>query len=309
MKIFSFALLCTLIVAVSCKKDDSQVATSNVSKSNFGSYHPCGIAISHSGIVAVSTYEGDTENGIIAIWNSLADFTSEKTANYQFEVKDPEAVVFDSQNNLFIACTYDSKVYFTSDFTKAPTSFFYIGNGNESPSNPRGMSFDGNGDLYVMCENLYPQTNSYVQRVKNPTSANRTFNKLLDSDQSGSQALDVNINPAFSALVTTDYSAQMIRRYYFDIDAGVLMENARLTKAGGTLNAIVETDYVYFTNDGGYLVRWKPENGETKNVFIGVDGMYAPWGLTIYQSNNLLVCDAAHHKVLQYDLQTMTWKD
>lgn len=178
---FSLLFAIGILGFSSCKKSKT-VTIPAVTKSNFSTYHPCGVAVSASGKIAISTYEGDTKDGIVAIWDSYLDFNNDKPAAYSYFIKDPEAVAFDANDNLFIADTYDSKVYFTTDLSKPAQDYFYIGNGSVSPTNPRGMTFDSRGNLYVMCENLYPLATSFVQIVTNPTSSSRTFIKQLNSD-------------------------------------------------------------------------------------------------------------------------------
>jgi DNA-binding beta-propeller fold protein YncE len=254
--------------------------------------------------VAVSTYEGDTENGKIAVWNAFSDFNAEKPADYVYDnVKDPEAVAFGADGTLFIACTYDSKIYFLTDLSKAPTEAdaFYLPDGS---SNPRGMTFDPNGKLYVMCENLFPESASFVHTVSNPALSSRTFAKLPASDQSGSNALDVCISG--STMFTTDYKDQSVRMYSFFAGDPSISYAKKLPDAGGTLNVTATGNTVYFTNDGGYLVQWNTLTDETQNILIGTSGIYAPWGIALY-GGNLLVADAAHNKILVIDPTTATW--
>jgi len=309
LSLLKFSLLFAIgILGLSACKKSKTVTIPAVTKSNFSTYHPCGVAVSLSGKIAVSTYEGDTKDGIVAIWNSYLDFNNDKPAAYSYFIKDPEAVAFDANNNLFIADTYDSKVYFTTDLSKPAQDFFYIGNGADSPTNPRGMTFDSRGNLYVMCENLNPSANSYVQIVSNPTLSSRTFIKQLNSDQSGSNALDVSINTNVQRMVTTDYTANTIRLYTYDELLHTAILSKTLTNAGGTLNAVCDVTNVYFTNASGYLVKWNYITNITKNIEIGTDGIYAPWGVAIYQGNNLLVADAAHHKVQVVYIPTAPWQ-
>jgi hypothetical protein len=292
-----------------CRKDDnSGVETNNstLSKSNFKTYHPCGVAVSSAGVVAISTYEGDTKNGKVAIWKSFSDFNSEKSPDYIYEnINDPEAVVFDTAGNLYIADTYNSKIYYTTDISKEPADSFSIGNGNPSPSNPRGMTFDANGKMYVMCENISPEISSYVQTVTNPTLSSRTFAKLTNSEQSASNALDLCLNG--NTMFITDYKDTSVKMYSINFSTSALFYTKKLHNAGGTLNVVSTGNNVYFTNDGGYLIKWDTTNDDTKNILIGTTGVYAPWGVALY-SGNLLVADAAHNKVLVINPATANWQ-
>lgn len=299
-------ILTTFVILTSCKNNNDDIT---ITKSNFMFYHPCGIAISNSGKVAVSTYEGDTENGQIFIWNSFADFDDEKPSNYYYTIKDPEAVQFDNSDNLYIADTYDSKIYFTTDISKAPTHFFYIGNGAASPTNPRGMSFDQTYNyLYVMCENLYPETKSYIQVVHNPTLETRTFYKLTGSDQSAGNALDVFFQSYPSRILTTDYQANKINIYAINAPVpSSISVTKTLINAGGVLNVVADQFNAYFTNDGGYLVKWNIATNTTNYISIGGNGNYTPWGIALY-GGNLYIADAPHNKITVVNPATANWQ-
>ena len=107
-------------------------------------------------------------------------------------------------------------------------------------------------------------------------------------------------------MLTTDYKDQSIKAYTLDTDNVKCTFYRKLSNAGGTLDAINVFNNNYFTNDGGYLVKWNFDNNSTKNIFIGTSGIYAPWGIAYYQQK-LIVADAAHNKVQVIDPNTATW--
>ena len=311
--LFIFTMLFT-----SCSKDDggskqrdSEKEIITAKASDFGEYHPCGIAISPTGkqAVAVSTYEGDTQNGKIFIWESTDAFYADEPAKYAYSVKDPEAITFDG-NTLYIACTYDSKIFYTTDITKAPDSFFYIDfNDNH---NPRGLSVK-DGNLYVMCENLYPNPKkSIVLKVTNPTANNRTFSEVGASEQPSNNGNALSVFIKNNEMYTTDLNSNTVSRYQLGINGGSVQLSKRLNNAGTAMDVTADgVNYVYFTTlaDACYLVRWNTASGETKNVKLGpANGLYAAWGV-YFLNGKILIADAPRNQIKVVDVTTAAWQD
>jgi len=307
------ALLAIAMTIASCSKDkdnssDKEPITAKAS--SFGKYHPCGIAVSASGnkAVAVSTYEGDTENGRIFIWESLDAFYADEVAKYAYSVKDPEAVAFDG-NTLYVACTYYSKIFYTTDIAKAPTSFFYID--HEGNNNPRGMSVK-DGNLFVMCENLYPNPKqSVVLKVSNPTASSRVFTTVGASEQPSANGNALSVFIKDNMLYTTDLNSNTVSKYILATNGNSVQFNKRLNDAGATMDVTSDGgNYTYFTTiaDACYLVRWNTANNETKNIKLGAtDGLYAAWGV-LFLDDKVLVADAPRHQVKIVDVTNTVWQ-
>ena len=119
----------------------------------FGNLHPCGIAVSKGGKVAVSTYEGDDALGTIRVWNSFQNFLNGTASNASYTLIDPEAVAFDNNDALFISSTTQGKIYYTSNPLVKPTRF--IANPNFNIPNPRGLAFDTKNNLVAVYEGNY----------------------------------------------------------------------------------------------------------------------------------------------------------
>jgi hypothetical protein len=285
----------------------------NATKDNFKGAHPCGVAISNSGRVAISTYEGENALGFVFIWNSFKSFNDGNAANSKLLVKDPEAVAFDSNDNLYISNTNDGWVYYVPKKTSnglvnmmpSVTDSIYI---NTTNSNPRGLAFDANNNLYVMCENLNNNGPSRIIKFANPVLQNKSNAVALGGSlvSNNTQALGVFVKG--SQLYSTDLWGQDVS--IFNLNNNTLSKTASIKPLAGdpgnTLDVVADDRFVYFTNTGGYLVKWDKGSG-TQNINIGKDNYYVPWGIALYQ-NNIVVADAAHNKVQVFDKNAAPWK-
>lgn len=293
-----------------------------VTKNNFASFHPCGVAVSKLGKVAISTYEGvdaagNEKDGQVFIWKSFADFNNNKIANYQFQYMDPEAVVFDNTEGLFIASTSTGTINYLKDFDEmsiiqraTPVNISYKIDDKSTPSNwnPRGMTIDGNNNLYVMCENLWKvetnspvETNSQVVKISNPTTVNNTQEEMVGAQQKNPNALGICLSG--NKMFTTDYRSHQITGYTISGINAVQFTTLAAPDPGGVEDiAYNGGQYAYFTNAGGYLVKWNIANNvDTKNIEIGTSGIYLPWGVALV-GNNVIVADAANNKVRVFDV-------
>lgn len=293
-----------------------------ITKNNFANFHPCAIAISKQGKVAVSTFEGDYNTGQIFVWNSFADFNANKNFNYCGSIVDPEGIAFDNNERLFIASTTGGKIYYASSLGQLATLALRpsIDLADASNMNPRALAFDNNNNLYVMCENLYNSSiKSRVVKITDPTSTNPSKSNLPGSDQAQENALGLCIYN--NNLFTTDYFSNNITQY--NLSAAGVTTAKKLEQAGGTLDVASDGTYAFFTNDAGLLIKWTLSNNNTQNVTIGTKDVVfvnqndpskkdnvklVPWGVAVY-GNNLLVADAAHNAVKVFDKNNAGWKD
>ena len=173
--------------------------------------HPCGTALSNlianssgntDSWAAVCTYEGEQTPGHVFIWISAKNFLSTKgeptqSAHPDYDItgiKDPEAVTFDKENNLYISSPSQGYIYYINvrnlpsatpnmsapiniDGTQLssyqPSTFI-----NNTYTSPRGLTFDpDDGNLYVVMEYPGPSNNnstSAIVQIKNPATANPT---------------------------------------------------------------------------------------------------------------------------------------
>lgn len=267
----------------------------------FGNDHPCGIAVSGMGRVAVCTYEGDRKDGSLYIWNSFSDFYDAKAATYKYTLNNPEAVAFDSNENLFISSVYNNKIYYMTDLSKAPTAYFDIIASNATaankPWNPRGLSTDG-ATLYIMCENLYPNVHaSSIVAVTTPAQSNRTITVLGGSSQDKENALSVaymNGN-----LYATDLFGGKVRAY--SINGNSLVPTNSLSGIELPLDITSDGTDVYFThieNNQCVLKKWNPSSSSAtlKENFGPVINNFAAWGLA-KAARYIVVADGARNRV------------
>lgn len=146
-----------------CKKDkkgDGACDKVEFNQSAIVNYpKPCGIAVSKSGIVAVTEYNGFNNygsNGTTTIWASYADFLAKKAPLQTFLSRGAEASVFDAAENLYIAETEGTAGIRTYKKVVQGGAVSYqawgLITGNGLPGgfvNPRGLAFDDKGRLYI----------------------------------------------------------------------------------------------------------------------------------------------------------------
>lgn len=110
--------------------------------------NPCAIAVSPSGYIAVSEYNGGY--GTIAnirIYSSYERFKS-GTVSIVLSAIAPEAMVFDKDNNLYVAETEQVAGIKVFDFV-SEGAYNHKKTIQNNFNNPRGLAFDGAGRLYL----------------------------------------------------------------------------------------------------------------------------------------------------------------
>jgi hypothetical protein len=287
-------------------------------KSYFINQHPCGVAISKQGKVAVCTFEGDRQDGKVYIWNCYNSFSTNKMYDYGYTINQPEAVAFDNNEALFIASPLNG-IYYTTNIAQAPTANFSIVVNNNS--SPRGMAFNAANEMFVMCENVKAGQvkPSIVVKITNPTSNNRTQAEIQGTTQSASNALGVTV--LGNNLFTTDLNGNSINKYNVTGSNSVNKINT-LPGADLTMDLVTDGNYIYFTNLKGNncnLVKWdlNDKSGDPTthiNKGMGItapcpncDGYdYTVWGLALYGSD-LIVCDAPRNQIRIFDKATAAW--
>jgi hypothetical protein len=276
--------------------------------------HPCGIAIAPwSGHLAICTYDAYTsENkptGHLFIWKKMTDFCNRKKADYHYHMDRPQAVAFDNNETLYISSPENGTIHYTEDISVVPANMFWLdANATNKATNPRGMAFDDNNEMYVMCSNKDAGRNAGIVKVNNAANPDlRQMKEMLNAEQSGNEALALAIWE--DKLYTTDLNglAKRTSVNQYTIDENMLMNKKSMPDscgyAGLTMDITSDGDQVYFTNlvDGNaFVTQWDVNSlspNPTRNFKLGPNaGAYTAWGIAIYEGF-ILVADAARNQV------------
>jgi len=151
----TMGILLAIALLIACSKEDDNTTAVNLCalplpsvQTAFDVANPCAIAVSPSGMIAVSAYNGGYgADAQIKIYTSLADFQA-GTIKSTVNAISPEALAFDADNNLYVAET---------EQVAGIKVFDHIGDGafavkktiQDDFMNPRGLAFDGQGRLFL----------------------------------------------------------------------------------------------------------------------------------------------------------------
>lgn len=166
-------LLIGLTILVSCSKDDDNAApvdlcaVANVQQeSNYDSSNPCAIAVSNSGIIAVSAYNGGYGvNAIIKIYTNYDNFKN-GVVKSSLEAIAPEAMAFDNDNNLYVSETESVAGIKVFDHI-GDGAFAYKKTIQDNFNNPRGLAFDNQNRLFLADDGT-----GRIIRFDNPFNSN-----------------------------------------------------------------------------------------------------------------------------------------
>jgi len=147
-------LFLTAAVAFSCSDDDNNKSSNDCALFGLTETHsaaannPCAIAISPSGYIAVSEYNGGY--GTIANIRIYASYERFKSGTVSLVVTAiaPEAMVFDKDNNLYVAETEQVAGIKVFDFV-GEGAYNHKKTIQSNFNNPRGLAFDAQGRLYL----------------------------------------------------------------------------------------------------------------------------------------------------------------
>ncbi len=154
-----FAATLTAGLFNACKKDKQEDACAKVvynSKVTIAYTHPCGLAISKSGKIAVAEYNGFNaygSNGTTSIWNSYADFLAKKAPLQSFSSRGAEALAFDNNDNLYVSETEGTagiRVYRKLSLGNSGVITYQAWTLIQGGFiNPRGLAFDDQNRLFI----------------------------------------------------------------------------------------------------------------------------------------------------------------
>jgi hypothetical protein len=155
----SFLLLIATGTFLSCKKDKNAAAPADtcglqelrmVSSADIS--HPCGLAVSSSGKVAITEYkEPYGSTGMTKIWNSYSDLLTKKAPVQTIQSVGAEAIAFDHNENLYITETEQNAriVIYKKNTVNGVSTYQYWKVIQEGFINPRGIAFDSRNRLYL----------------------------------------------------------------------------------------------------------------------------------------------------------------
>lgn len=196
----------------------------------------CGIAVSKSGRIAITVYNGGYgQPGEVRIYESYADLKAGNVQNTLEGVTAPEAVVFDSDENLFVAETEavaGIRVYNSNDYYFLYSRTIQIGF-----NNPRGLAIDDQDRLYVADDG-----NGRIVRFDEPMTSDA--NIQLNNIGTGLKGIAI----AGNKMYVTNYNLNNVTAYELGqetvIDANlgqVAVQGATDVSAKG--NKVVVTSY------------------------------------------------------------------
>jgi len=153
-----FLLLMATGTFFSCKKDKNVVPADTCGLpelkmvSSAEVPHPCGLAVSSGGKVAITEYkEPYGSTGTTRIWNSYSDLLTGKAPAQAFQSVGAEAIAFDNDENLYITETEQNAriVIYKKKIVNGVSTYQYWRVIQEGFINPRGIAFDSRNRLYL----------------------------------------------------------------------------------------------------------------------------------------------------------------
>lgn len=211
------------LLVISCSGDDADgCATANASeKATTPFNNACGMAVSKTGRIAITIYNGGYgQPGEVQVFENLAALKANDPQT-TLAVTAPEAVAFDSDENLYVAETEavaGVKVYQSNDYYFILNRTIQIGF-----VNPRGLAVDSQDRLYV-CDD----GNGRVVRFNDPL----TNNEFVELDGLGAGVKGIALNG--NKLYVTNYALNRVTQLEIgpgDEMAAVIVGEANVEKA------------------------------------------------------------------------------
>lgn len=307
--IYPMALMAILLMfSIGCKKKKAADTTSEcVAVGNTGvSYtsgfdRPVGIAFSPAQKVVVTEFHGMNPDGTgyvygspgaVKIYNSTANFyTNIPDVSIPFAIinNGPEAVVFDANENLYIAETENTagiSIFQPPYAIKLKT----IWNGF---NNPRGIALDGSGNLYVADDG-----NGKIVKISNPLG--------VDAE---SDLITALISPKAVAIAGTyifiaEYDGNRVTKYNIASPAA----SVETYNIDHPIDLHVSGCMLYISthgvNVGGYgsskvvAVATGNMNAGVQKEYTGFTGII--FGIATDQAGNLFISDFSEGKIRKY---------
>lgn len=224
-----FALLVLSILTISCSGDDSGSGSCGVAKLTAANgvdfTRPCAIAVSKSGMVAVSAYNGFVNGyGAVAeikVAKSYADFKN-GTDIITLTATAPEAMAFDSEDNLYVSET--EQIAGIKVFERLGGNYVYKKTIQSNFNNPRGLAFNDQDQLFMADDGT-----GRIIRFDNPFNSNAYV--TLGNWDSGIKGIAIRDN----VMYITNYTSGVVSR-------NLLKEDGSFDVLNGGVDVPMATD-------------------------------------------------------------------
>ncbi|RZJ72883.1 hypothetical protein [Flavobacterium sp.] len=199
------------VLTLACSGDDGGgCGVANASEKTSSAFqNGCGMAVSPRGRIAVTVYNGGYgQPGQVKIFENLAALKA-NDVQVTLEVTAPEAVAFDSEENLYVAETEavaGVRVYNSNDYYFILNRVIQL-----NFVNPRGLAVDSEDRLYV-CDD----GNGRIVRFNNPTTSNDFVE--LTNQGAGVKGIAISGNKMY----VTNYGLNRVTAYEIGPDAAVI---------------------------------------------------------------------------------------
>ena len=200
-------------MAISCSSDDSSgnngddgpgvnnCALSELTAGETKNFNnPCAIAVSPSGMVAVSAYNGfDIDYAILADVKVALSYEDYKAGNYvaSLQAISPEAMAFDDDDNLYIAET-EGVAGITIYKKAANNNYNYFKTIQNNFVNPRGLAIDDQNRLYMANDGT-----GKILRFDDPLNSNGF--EIVGNYNEGIKGVAIKGNIMYVTNFTTNY--------------------------------------------------------------------------------------------------------
>lgn len=283
-------------VAFSCSDDDNNNAPNACSLLSLAEAHstaannPCAIAVSASGYIAISEYNGGY--GMIAnirIYSSYERFQSGTVSTVVTAIA-PEAMVFDKDNNLYVAETEQVAGIKVFDFV-GEGAYNHKKTIQNNFNNPRGLAFDDQGRLYLADDGT-----GRIIRFDNPFNSNTQV--TIGNWSVGIKGLAINGNVMYVAnYLTNSVSRNLLKE---DGTLDVLDDSVTVAKATDVSvngNTLVVTSY---DNSTVSVFSNCDLSNDNKREYIDKGRIF---GTAFINPTTILTADFAADKAKTFNLQ------
>jgi len=285
------------VVAFSCSDDDEKSDNTDGCKllgltetHSAAANNPCAIAVSPAGYIAISEYNGGYGTlAKIRIYTSYDNFKN-GTVKTELTAVSPEAMVFDSDNNLYVSET---------EQIAGIKVFDHIGDGafthkktiQDNFNNPRGLAFDAQGRLYMANDGT-----GQIFKFDDPFNSNAYV--PIGSWLTGIKGLAINGNIMYVA----NYITNVVTRNILKSDGTLERIDDSLTLAKATDISVNGNTIVVTSHDNSTITVFSncDFSDENKSNYSDKGKIF---GTAFLNSGSILAADFGLDKAKTFNLQ------